>query len=158
MPRRSKPERSYEAIGTDVSGSGGDEFDTTDGGSSEETASADRGDSVAKRGRTRSTTRAERYQHTRTSAAWAGVVVAVLFGVALIDFIAQNTRDVRIHFFFISGRVPIAVALLAAALAGAVVVVAVGVGRVVQLRLNLRRQRRASKAQDDAAVERETNG
>jgi uncharacterized integral membrane protein len=72
----------------------------------------------------------------------------VLFGVALIDFIAQNTRNVRIDFFSVSGRIPIAVALLAAALAGAVVVVAVGVGRVVQLRVNLRRQRRTSNAED----------
>ena len=89
----------------------------------------------------RSTNVVERYRHTRTSAAWAAVVVAVLFGVALIDFIAQNTKDVRIEFFSASGRLPIAVALLAAALAGAVVVLAVGVSRVVQLRFNLRRQR-----------------
>jgi uncharacterized integral membrane protein len=84
-------------------------------------------------------------RHTRTSAAWVAISVAVLFGVALIDFIAQNTRDVRIEFFSANGHIPIAVALLAAALCGAIVVLAIGIGRVAQLRLNMRRQRRASK-------------
>lgn len=83
-------------------------------------------------------------RHTRTSAAWVAISVAVLFGIALIDFIAQNTRDVRIEFFSASGRIPIAVALLAAALCGAIVVLAIGIGRVAQLRLHMRRQRRAS--------------
>jgi uncharacterized integral membrane protein len=89
--------------------------------------------------------RADGFRHTRTSAAWVAISVAVLFGVALIDFIAQNTRDVRIEFFAASGRIPIAVALLFAALCGAVVVLAIGVGRVAQLRLNMRRQRRQEK-------------
>lgn len=103
----------------------------------------------AKRGPGRSTRDGERYRHTRISATWAGVVIAVLFGVALIDFIAQNTKDVRVEFFSASGRLPIAVALLAAALAGAVVVLAVGVSRVVQLRFNLRRQRHLATTQND---------
>jgi uncharacterized integral membrane protein len=94
---------------------------------------------------------AERFRHTRTSAVWAAVFVAVLFGVALVDFIAQNTRDVRVNFFSVSGRMPGAVALLAAALAGAIVVLAVGVGRVAQLRLNMRRQRRRAASENGAS-------
>lgn len=104
---------------------------------------------------------AEEFRHTRISAVWAAVFVAVLFGVALVDFIAQNTRDVRINFFSVSGRMPGAVALLAAALAGAIVVLAVGVCRVAQLRFNIRRQRRraasenvASASDDDGAIAR----
>ena len=89
----------------------------------------------------------EGFRHTRTSAAWVAVVVAVIFGVALIDFIAQNTRHVRIEFFSASGRIPVAVALLVAALSGAIVVVAIGVGRVAQLRLKIRRQRRWPKTE-----------
>lgn len=92
--------------------------------------------------------RGEHFRHTRTSAAWVGVVVAIIFGVALIDFIAQNTRDVRIDFFAASARMPVAVALLIAALAGAIVVVAVGVARVAQLRLTMRRQRRRHEAEN----------
>lgn len=91
----------------------------------------------------------EHFRHTRTSAAWVSVVVAIVFGVALIDFIAQNTRDVRIDFFSLSGRMPIAVALLVAALSGAIVVVAIGIGRVAQLRLTMRRQRRRHEAERD---------
>jgi uncharacterized integral membrane protein len=91
----------------------------------------------------------EHFRHTRISAAWVGVVVAIIFGVALIDFIAQNTRDVRIDFFSVSGRMPVAVALLVAALAGAIVVVAVGIGRVAQLRLTMRRQRLRHEAERD---------
>ena len=92
----------------------------------------------------------EHFRHTRISAAWVSVVVAIVFGVALIDFIAQNTRDVRIDFFSVSGRMPVAVALLVAAFAGAIVVVAVGIGRVTQLRLTMRRQRRRHEAEHDA--------
>ncbi|HEY5111206.1 MAG TPA: lipopolysaccharide assembly protein LapA domain-containing protein [Acidimicrobiales bacterium] len=95
----------------------------------------------------------EGFRHTRTSAAWVAVVVAVIFGVALIDFIAQNTRHVRIEFFAVSGRIPVAVALLAAALSGAIVVVAIGVGRVAQLRLKIRRQRRWPKTEITGAQE-----
>jgi uncharacterized integral membrane protein len=94
--------------------------------------------------------RREHFRHTRTSAAWVGVVVAIIFGVALIDFIAQNTRDVHIDFFSLSGKMPVAVALLVAALAGAIVVLAVGVGRVAQLRLTMRRQRRQHEAEREA--------
>lgn len=87
-----------------------------------------------------------RYRHTRTSAVWTSTVVAVLFAIALIDFIAQNTRDLRVHFFTVSVQVPVSVALLVAAVGGAVVVVAIGVGRVAQLRLTLRRQRKSAKS------------
>ncbi|MFY9782611.1 MAG: lipopolysaccharide assembly protein LapA domain-containing protein [Acidimicrobiales bacterium] len=96
--------------------------------------------------------RDNRFRHTRTSAAWVAATVAVLCGVALVVFIAQNTRDVRIEFFSASGRIPIAVALLAAALAGAVVVLAIGVGRVMQLRLTMRRQRRSDEANDAPGI------
>jgi uncharacterized integral membrane protein len=84
----------------------------------------------------------EVFRHTRTSAAWVAIAVVVVFGVALIDFIAQNTRDVRIEFFGVNGHIPIAVALLVAAVAGAIVVLAIGVGRVAQLRLTMRRERK----------------
>jgi uncharacterized integral membrane protein len=91
--------------------------------------------------------RGEHFRHTRTSAAWVGIVVAIVFGVGLIDFIAQNTRDVRVDFFSASARIPVAVALLVAALSGAIVVVAVGIGRVAQLRLSMRREQRRHKAE-----------
>jgi uncharacterized integral membrane protein len=84
-------------------------------------------------------------RHTRISAAWAAVVVVTLLGVALVDFILENTRSVQIHFFSAGGRVPVAVALLASALAGAAVVLFVGVARTAQLRLSIRHHRRANE-------------
>jgi uncharacterized integral membrane protein len=87
----------------------------------------------------------EVFRHTRTSAAWVATAIGVIVGVALIDFIAQNTRDVRIEFFGAHGQMPIAVALLAALVAGAIIVLAIGVGRVAQLRLTMRRQRKHRK-------------
>jgi len=88
----------------------------------------------------------EDVRHTRISGAWAAIVVAVVLGVALVDFIVENTHSVRVNFFSVSGYIPVAVALLAASLAGAFVVVAVGVSRTTQLRLALRRRARREKA------------
>lgn len=77
--------------------------------------------------------------HTRIGRAWVGVAVAAVLGVALVDFIVQNTRSVRVEFFGASGKMPVAVALLGAALAGAFLVLAVGIARTTQLRIANRR-------------------
>jgi uncharacterized integral membrane protein len=87
--------------------------------------------------------------HTRIGGAWVAVAVAVVLGIALIDFIVQNTRSVRIEFFGASGQMPVAVALLGAALAGAFLVLAVGIARTTQLRLAARR---AKKHEDHAVL------
>jgi uncharacterized integral membrane protein len=79
---------------------------------------------------------------TRSNATWAAVAIAVLLAVALIDFIVQNTRSTRIEFFSISGEIPVAVALLAAAAAGAFVVLAIGIARTARVRLAARKDRR----------------
>jgi uncharacterized integral membrane protein len=81
-----------------------------------------------------------RARPTRISWAWATLLVGVLLGIALVDFLAQNTRSVQIEFFSASGHVPIVVALLVAALAGAALVLTVGVARIGQLRRGLRRR------------------
>jgi uncharacterized integral membrane protein len=92
-------------------------------------------------------------RHTRISGAWAAVVVTTLLGVALVDFIVENTRSVEIHFFSVSGRLSVAAALLAAALAGAAVVLAIGVARTAQLRLSIRHRRQAHEAASTAAID-----
>ena len=78
--------------------------------------------------------------HTRIGGVWADVAIAAVLGVALIDFIVQNTRSVRVEFFGANGQMPVAVALIGAALAGAFLVLAVGIARTTQLRLAARRQ------------------
>ncbi|HEY5273541.1 MAG TPA: lipopolysaccharide assembly protein LapA domain-containing protein [Acidimicrobiales bacterium] len=108
------------------------------------------------RRRARSASPAAGERHTRISGAWAAVAAATVLGVALVDFIVENTRAVEIHFFSVSGRLSVAAALLAAALAGAAVVLAVGVSRTAQLRLSIRHRRRAQRrqvsAQDEAGA------
>ena len=74
---------------------------------------------------------------TRLSWAWVTVIAALVLGIALVDFLVQNTHSSRIEFFSVSGSVPMSVALLAAALAGAAVVVVIGVARMAQLRRGL---------------------
>lgn len=76
---------------------------------------------------------------TRIGSAWVAVIVAAILGVALVDFIVQNTRSVRIEFFGASGQMPVAVALIGAALVGAFIVLAVGIARTTQLRMATRR-------------------
>jgi uncharacterized integral membrane protein len=60
--------------------------------------------------------------------------ICVVLGIALVDFLAQNTRSVSIEFFSASGRVPVVVALLVAALIGAALVLVVGAARMDQMR------------------------
>ncbi len=84
-------------------------------------------------------------RHTRIGGAWVAVAVAVVLGAALVDFIVQNTRSVRIEFFAANGQMPVAVALLGAALAGAFLVLAVGIARTTQLRLANRRGKKLQK-------------
>jgi len=80
------------------------------------------------------------------------VAVATVLGVALVDFIVQNTRSVRIEFFSANGQIPVAVALLGAALAGAFLVLAVGVARTTQLRLAARRGKKQEAQAETPAV------
>ena len=90
--------------------------------------------------------------HTRIGGAWVAVAVAVVLGIALIDFIVQNTRSVRVEFFGANGQMPVAVALLGAALVGAFLVLAVGIARTTQLRIATRRgKKREAQAASVAA-------
>ena len=72
--------------------------------------------------------------HTRLSAAWTGVVIGVVLLVLLLIFFVQNTHTTRIEFLGARGQVPVAVAMLGAAVVGALAVLAVGLGRTLQLR------------------------
>ena len=90
--------------------------------------------------------------HTRIGGAWVAVIIAVVLGGALIDFIVQNTRSVRIEFFSASGEMPVAVAILGAALVGAFLVLAVGIARTTQLRIANRRGKKRTAAAEKAAT------
>jgi lipopolysaccharide assembly protein A len=83
-------------------------------------------------------------RRSRTSGAWLGVVVFGLALLLLIIFIAQNTQSVDVAFLGWQGGVPLAVAVLVAALAGLLVAVTAGSLRIWQLRRRVRRTERGN--------------
>jgi lipopolysaccharide assembly protein A len=78
---------------------------------------------------------------TRTGAAWIGLCAAALTLVVLIVFMLQNTANVEVKFLWMSGSLPLALALLVAGVGVAIVAMVVGTARMTQLR-RLFRQRR----------------
>jgi lipopolysaccharide assembly protein A len=79
---------------------------------------------------------------TRTETWLFGVLGFVIVLVALLIFILQNSQTVAIHYFTARGHLPLAVAMLFAAIAG-VLLVAIPTGvRVLQLRRTTRRRAR----------------
>jgi uncharacterized integral membrane protein len=76
---------------------------------------------------------------TRTGGIWIGAIVAAIVLILLLIFIMQNTASVTIHFFGFAGVLPIAVALLLAAVCGVLLVAIPGTVRIVQLRKAVRR-------------------
>jgi uncharacterized integral membrane protein len=85
---------------------------------------------------------ANRLPHTRTGAAWFGICAAALISVVLIVFMAQNTGRVEVNFLWMHGTLPLALALLIAAVGAAILTMVVGAARITQLRRLARRQDR----------------
>lgn len=83
-----------------------------------------------------------RVPRTRTGAAWFGICVAALLFVVLVVFMLQNTRSVEVSFLWMHGNLPLALALLIAAVGAAILTMVVGATRITQLRRLSRRQRR----------------
>lgn len=83
-------------------------------------------------------------RHTRASAVWVATAAALLLLILLIVFMLQNSTKVEVHFLGLTGTIPLALALLIAAVGGGVVVAIAGVARITQLRMNARRTRRST--------------
>lgn len=66
------------------------------------------------------------------------MVPALVALVVMLIFILQNLRDVPVSFLGLSGRFPLALALLFAAILGALIVVFLELVRVVQRRRSSR--------------------
>jgi uncharacterized integral membrane protein len=79
---------------------------------------------------------------TRTSAAWIGICAAALVAVFIIVFMLQNTGSVEVNFLGMRGSLPLALALLIAAVGTAILTMAVGTARITQLRRRLPRRPR----------------
>jgi uncharacterized integral membrane protein len=78
-------------------------------------------------------------EHTRTRAAWFGVVIGAIILVQLLVFIVQNLESQRIELIFWEVNLPLGVSLLIAAIAGALIVALVGGLRMLQLRRALKK-------------------
>jgi uncharacterized integral membrane protein len=78
--------------------------------------------------------------YTRIRAAWVGVWAGVLAVILLIVFVGQNTAPVNIHFLWLDGQIPTALALLIAGVGGAIIAMAAAAARILQLRRAIRRQ------------------
>src|SRR3990170_5983792 len=75
-----------------------------------------------------------RVPRTRTGATWIGICAAALLSVVLIVFMFQNTGNVRVDFLWMDGSLPLALALLIAAVGAALLTMVVGAARIAQLR------------------------
>jgi uncharacterized integral membrane protein len=88
----------------------------------------------------------EKLHATRAGRAWSRVLPALLLLGVILLFVFQNLQQARVSFVTESGRLPLGLALLAAAAFGALFVLALGSTRIMQLRKIIRRSRMAHSA------------
>jgi uncharacterized integral membrane protein len=84
--------------------------------------------------------------HTRISGMRIGLIGGAALLVVMLIFIIQNAHAVGISFLGAHLRLPLAVALLLAAVAGVLLMAAAGTARITQLRRIMRRDRRKQPA------------
>jgi len=71
---------------------------------------------------------------TRAGSVYAAAIAFAVLLLLLLIFILQNGCSVRVSFLGLDGHLPLAVALLLAAVIGALLVGLLGLARVIQLR------------------------
>lgn len=76
---------------------------------------------------------------TRASRTWVKLVPAFLLLAVTLVFVFGNLRSTKVSFATASGRLPLALALLAAAALGGLLVFALGSIRILQLRKAIHR-------------------
>lgn len=85
---------------------------------------------------------------TRVGRTWVKVLPALLVLAVILVFVFQNSQSAKVSFVTASGRLPLAIALLAAAALGALFVLALGSIRILQLRRTIHRSSRRTPAHD----------
>jgi putative membrane protein len=83
---------------------------------------------------------------SRIGTARTALIAGALVLIVVLIFIIENAHAVTISFFGFHGQISLAVALLLAAIAGALIMAAAGTARITQLRMAMRRNRRAPRA------------
>lgn len=86
--------------------------------------------------------RRQKVSRTRVSGTWVALIVGLLVLIFLLIFIVQNLATATVYFLGATGTLPLAVAMLLAAVAGGLVVALVGGARIYQLRREARRSAR----------------
>jgi len=88
---------------------------------------------------------------TRAGRAWIRVFPALILMAVTLTFVLQNLETAKVRFITVSGKLPLGVALLAAAGLGAVLMLTLGSVRIVQLRRLVHRSNRVARgnAHDD---------
>ena len=84
---------------------------------------------------------------SRIGTARTALIAGALVLIVVLVFIIENAHAVTITFFGAHLRISLAVALLLAAIAGALIMAAAGTARITQLRMIMRRNRRAPRAE-----------
>jgi lipopolysaccharide assembly protein A len=82
---------------------------------------------------------------SRIGTARTVLIAGALVLIVVLVFIIENAHAVTITFFGAHLRISLAVALLLAAIAGALIMAAAGTARITQLRMTMRRNRRAPR-------------
>jgi uncharacterized integral membrane protein len=71
---------------------------------------------------------------TRAGHTWLALAAGMFFLVVVLVFILQNLHSVRVHFFWATWTIPLAVDLLLATVLGGLIMFTAGSLRIVQLR------------------------
>jgi len=79
-------------------------------------------------------------RRSRFGGLWVGLIVAAVVLILLLIFILQNSQNVQVDYFGLSGHLPLAVAILLGVAAGALLVALPGTVRILQLRRTVRRR------------------
>lgn len=99
----------------------------------------------SRRGRRSGKAIAGEVRHTRTSAAWAGMIIGSILAILLLVFIVQNLSSQKIWLLFWEVNLPVGVSLLIAAIAGALVTALIGGLRMFQLNRALTKASKAGR-------------
>lgn len=81
-------------------------------------------------------------KQTLAGRVWVALAVAAILLVLMIIFIAENTKSITISFLGAHGHISEALALLLAVVVGIVICLLVGTARILQLSLEVRKQKR----------------
>jgi uncharacterized integral membrane protein len=76
---------------------------------------------------------------TRAGQTWVALIIFAIVLILLLIFILENTQKVGVTYFAQTAKIPLAVAMLLAAVAGVLLAAIAGTLRIIQLRRRVKR-------------------